>query len=65
MSIALVDYISCWRCDYQHIGSSVRTEFLFVHHGLAVFEVTTTILCLRCGAVQRENCRIREVRIEE
>ena len=65
MSIALVNYISCWRCNYPHIGQTVREEFWCVHNGLAVFEVHTIILYLRCGTVQRENCRVREVRLEE
>ena len=52
MSIELIDYIPCWRCNYQYIGRTVKEEFWFAHNGLAVFEVYTVIICLRCGTVQ-------------
>ena len=63
MSIELTDYISCWRCDYLHIGRYVRTELIYVHNGFTVFEDYTTLICLQCGTIQRTTNHIREVRI--
>ena len=63
MSIAITEYINCWRCNYPHIGKAVREEYFVVNNGLAFVEVTIQIICLRCGAIQREYGRFREVRI--
>ena len=63
MSIALTEYINCGCCNYPYIGRAIREEYFVVHNGLALVEVTVQIICLRCGAIQREYGHFREVRI--
>ena len=63
MSIGTVDYISYRRCEYHLIGRVEKTEYLSNVKGIAVFEVCTRWISLRCGTIQREEFQIREIRL--
>ena len=55
----------CWRCNSPHLRQTVREEVWIIRDNLAVVEIHTVIHCVRCGIVLRENCRARELRLEE
>ena len=65
MNIDITDPNPCWRCNSPHSRKTVREEVWIVHNNLAVVEIHTVIHCIRCETILRENCRVKEFRLEE